>query len=69
MISKKRVTLFLFQLPITFLVGVLLTFAYSMRVDDRPEIDWAVAVILAVVIDLVVTLLNKRDEKQHHYAQ
>jgi hypothetical protein len=69
MTFKKRFALFLFQLPITLLVGILLSFAYSMRVDDRPEINWAVAIILAIVLDFAITLLNKRDEKRHRYVQ
>ncbi len=66
MFTKRRMYLFAFQLPITLVVGVLLYFAYSMRVHEDPHIDWIVAVPLGVVIDILITLLNKRDEKNDH---
>ncbi len=65
MTAKKRLILFLLQLPITLIVGALLTFGYSVRVHDRPGVDWVVAIILGVLLDVVVTLLNKRDERRH----
>ena len=66
MTSKKRFVLFLLQFPITFLVGILLTLAYSIRAHDQPAVDWTIAIILGIVIDLVFTALNKRDEQRHH---
>lgn len=48
------------------LVGALVYFAYSMRVHDQPRVDWIIAIALAVVLDVVVTLLNKRDEARQH---
>ncbi len=67
MTANKRYTLFLFQLPIMLLVGILLSFAYSTQVDEQPGIDWLVAIVLALVMDVGVTLLNRRDEKRHPY--
>lgn len=66
MISKKRFILFAVQFPIMLVVGALLYFAYSMRVHDLPRVDWVIAIALAVVLDVVVTLLNKRDESRQH---
>ncbi len=68
MTSRKRLVLFLLQLPITLIVGILLTFGYSIRFHDQPSVDWVVAVILGVVLDIVVTLLNKRDEGRHQHV-
>ncbi len=65
MTSKKRFILFLLQFPVTVLVGILLTFAYSVRFHDRPGVDWVAAIILGILIDVVATLLNKRDERRH----
>jgi hypothetical protein len=67
MTSKKRFILFLFQFPITLLVGILLTFGYSIRVHDQPGVDWPVAITLGIVIDVVMTVLNKRDERRHQH--
>lgn len=66
MTSKKRLILFAIQFPIMLLVGALVYFAYSMRVHDQPRVDWIIAIALAVVLDVVVTLLNKRDEARQH---
>ena len=65
MTTKKRLILFAIQFPIMLVVGILLYFAYSMRVHDEPRIDWVVAILLAVALDVAITLLNKRDEKHH----
>ncbi len=68
MFTKRRVYLFLLQLPITLIVGIFLYFGYSMRVHEQPQIDWFVAITLGILVDIVLTLINKRDEKHHHTA-
>lgn len=68
MITRRRLYLFALQFPIALIVGALLYFAYSMRVHEQPSIDWLVAVILALLIDVVITLMNKRDEKRHQHT-
>jgi len=64
--SKKRWILFAIQFPMTLLIGVLLYFAYSMQVHDQPNIDWVVAFVLAILLDVVITLINRRDEQHQH---
>ena len=68
MTSKKRMIMFAFQFPVTLLLGILFTFAYSMRAHEEPSIDWLVAVLLAIALDIVLTLWNMRDEKKHRVA-
>jgi cell shape-determining protein MreD len=60
--------LFAFQLPLTLVVGALLYFGYSMQVHDQPRVDLVVAIILGVLIDVVLTAVNKRDEKRHQQS-
>ena len=67
MITKRRFYLFALQLPITLIVGILLYFAYSMRAHEDPHIDWLIALSLGVLLDVVITMLNKRDEKRHQH--
>ena len=67
MITKRRFYLFALQLPITLIVGILLYFAYSMRFHEDPHIDWLIALSLGVLLDVVITMLNKRDEKRHQH--
>jgi hypothetical protein len=65
MFSKKRIVLMAIQFPVAFLVGVLLTFAYSMQVHDLPEVDWLIAIGIAVVFDVAATWLqNRRDTER-----
>jgi hypothetical protein len=64
MVTKRRLTLFALQFPMTLLVGALLYFAYSLRVHDNPTVDWVVAIVLALVLDVVITWLNGRDERR-----
>lgn len=65
MFSKKRIILMAIQFPVAFLVGVLLTFAYSMQVHDLPEVDWLIAIGIAVVFDMAATWLqNRRDSER-----
>ena len=66
MTSKKRLILFALQFPITLLVAALLYFAYSLQVHDQPRIDWIVAFIVAVMLDVVITAINRRDERHQH---
>ena len=68
MFTKKRLILFAIQFPITLLVGTLLYFAYSLRFHEEPTVDWAIAVGLALGLDIVITLWNMRDERRHQHA-
>ncbi len=69
MVTKRRLYLFAFQLPFTLVVGALLSFGYSMRVHDDPHIDLVAAIVLGIVLDIVITLINKRDEQQHYESR
>jgi predicted PurR-regulated permease PerM len=53
-----------FQFPIALLIGVVLTFAYSMNVHEHPEVNWLIAVAFAIVFDVVVTWLQHRNDKE-----
>jgi hypothetical protein len=64
MFSKKRIMLMAFQFPVALLIGVLLTFAYSMQVHDQPEVNWSIAIALAIVFDVAVTWLQNRHDKE-----
>jgi hypothetical protein len=64
MFSKKRIVLMAIQFPVAFLVGVLLTFAYSMQVHDLPEVDWLIAIGIAVVFDVAATWLQNRHDME-----
>jgi hypothetical protein len=64
--SNKQFAFFLFQLPVCLLVGVLLSFAYSMRVHDQPSVDWLVALLLAIGLDVLFTWRNSREEKKQN---
>ncbi len=64
MFSKKRIALMAIQFPIALLIGVLLTFAYSMQVHEHPEINWSIAIPFGIVLDVAVTWLQNRNEKQ-----
>jgi len=68
MSSNRRFILFLFQFPITFLVGILVAFGYSVEFDEQPSVDWVVAIVLGIALDGVLTLLNRRDERRHRYV-
>jgi hypothetical protein len=48
--------------------GILMTFAYSLKYHEEPGVDWLVAFGLAVVMDLVITWLNIRQEKHQEKA-
>ena len=64
--SNKRMAFFLLQLPICLLVGVLLSFAYSMRAHEQPSVDWLVALSLAIGLDVLFTWRNSREEKKQN---
>jgi hypothetical protein len=64
MFTKRRVALFALQFPMTLLIGTLLYFAYSLRVHDQPTVDWVIAILLALGLDVVITWLNGRDERR-----
>jgi membrane protein DedA with SNARE-associated domain len=66
--SNKRLTFFLLQFPVCLLVGVLLSFAYSMRAHDQPSIDWLVALSLAIGLDVFFTWRNSREQKKQNGA-
>ncbi len=66
---KKRFILFSVQFPIMLLVGILLSFGYSLKFSDEPGVDWLMAVALAVALWAVVTFVNKRDEHRHANPQ
>lgn len=64
MFSKKSIMLMAFQFPVTLLVGVLLTFAYSMQIHEHPGVNWPIAIALAIVFDVVATWLQNRHDKE-----
>ena len=64
--SNKNFGLFLFQLPVCLLVGVLLSFAYSMQVHDQPSIDWLVAVLVGIGFDVLFTWRDARKQKKQN---
>jgi hypothetical protein len=66
--SKKTLVFFLFQLPICLLVGILLSFAYSMQAHDEPSINWVIALLLALAMDVLFTWRSSREEKKHDGA-
>ena len=64
MFSKKRIMLMAFQFPVALLIGILLTFAYSMRVHEHPGVDWPIAIAIAIVFDVAITWLQHRNHKE-----
>ena len=66
--SNKRLAFFLLQLPICLLVGVLLSFAYSMRAHDQPSIDWPIALLLGIGLDVLFTWRNSREQRKQNGA-
>ena len=52
------------QFPVALLVGILLTFAYSMQVHEHPGVDWSIAIAIAVVFDVGATWLQNRRDKE-----
>ena len=62
--SNKRLIFFLLQFPICLIVGVLLSFAYSMRAHEQPGVNWIVALVLAFVMDILFTWRSLRGEKK-----
>ncbi len=65
MFSKKRIALMAIQFPVALLIGVLLTFAYSMQVHEHPQVNWSIAIAVAIVFDVSATWLqNRRDKAQ-----
>ena len=58
-----------FQFPVALLIGVLLTFAYSMQVHEQPGVNWSFAIAIAVVFDVTATWLQNRDDKKQPKTQ
>jgi membrane protein implicated in regulation of membrane protease activity len=63
--SKKSLTFFIFLFPVTFVVGILISIAYSLRYHETPGINWWVVMVSAIVLDLAFTWFTRRDFKDN----
>ncbi|MDP2887269.1 MAG: hypothetical protein Q8P51_19870 [Ignavibacteria bacterium] len=61
--SKKRLMMFAFLFPLMLVFGILINLVYSVNYDEFPGIDWPVAILLAVFLDLFFTWRYRRDLK------
>ena len=61
--SKKRLMMFAFLFPLMLVVGILINLVYSLNYHEFPGIDWPVAILLALVLDLFFTWRYRRDLK------
>jgi hypothetical protein len=64
MITKKSLLFFAFVFPIAFVIGVLVSFSISLQFHEDVQINWFVVFGVAIVLDLIVTWRNNRDEKR-----
>jgi len=60
---KKVLTLLAFLFPIGLIIGILVSFIYSLNYHEDPHVDWLVALSLAVIFSLFFTWYNRRELK------
>jgi hypothetical protein len=61
---KKNLWFFAFVFPITFIIGLMVSFSISLQFEEHVQINWLIAVAVAIVLDLIATLRNNRDAKR-----
>lgn len=61
---KKSLFLFAISFPVTFVIGVIVSFVYSLQFHDHVQIDWIVVFSVAVLLAFGITWRHNRDEKR-----
>ena len=62
---KKNLQFFAFVFPITFVIGLLVSFSVSLQSQNGAGINWLIVLAVAIVLDLIITWRNNRDAKRH----
>lgn len=55
---------FILFIPL-FIVSVLLTFVYNAQVRDRMDINLEIALLMAIVLDVIVTWVQNRGKNKN----
>ena len=61
--TKKKLFLFAVIFPFTFVIGVLVSFVFSLQFQESVELNWLLVFGIAVVFDLGITWRFSRDQK------
>jgi Ca2+/Na+ antiporter len=61
--TKKSPILFAFVFPLTFIIGILVSVLIGLRFHENVQLDWLVVFAVAIVLDLLITWRQNRDEK------
>jgi uncharacterized membrane protein YdjX (TVP38/TMEM64 family) len=64
MFKNKYIGYFIFMFFPMFAVSVLLNLSYSLNAHDYIQINWLIAVLLAVVLAAFLTWMHKRKDKE-----
>jgi hypothetical protein len=61
---KKNLMFFVFVFPITFLIGIVVSFIVSIQFQQDVQINWVIVSAVAVLLALLMTWRNNRDAKR-----
>jgi membrane protein DedA with SNARE-associated domain len=59
--SKKNFQFFALVFPVAFAIGILVSLSVSLQTQESIEINWLVVVIVAIVLDALLTWRNSRE--------
>jgi membrane protein DedA with SNARE-associated domain len=62
---KKNLLFFAFVFPITFLIGLVVSFIVSLQFQEDVQINWVIVLAVATLLALLITWRNNRDAKRH----
>ena len=61
--TKKKLFLFAVIFPFTFVIGVLVSFVFSLQFQENVELNWLLVFCIAIAFDLGITWRFSRDQK------
>jgi hypothetical protein len=64
MFSKKYVVYFAVLFIPMLIVSTLINLVYSLQVHEYIQIDWLAVILLAIVIDALITWIQTRGEQK-----
>jgi hypothetical protein len=64
MFTKKHVGYFIVLFLPMLIVSALLNLVYSLNVHDYIQINWLFVILLAVVLDIFITWMHTRKDKE-----
>lgn len=64
MFTKKRIAYFSVLFLPMLIVSTLINLAYSLNAHDYLQVNWPIVILLAIVLDALITLIQTRKEEE-----